>query len=94
MYNLLMIDQEEKYEREAETLKEQVRSMLCASKDPLHKLELIDLIHKLALSHLFEEEISDAIHATTSTIQNDLYSSAFYFRILRQHHHHVPQGQN
>lgn len=82
---------EEKYEKEAETLKEQVRGMLCASKDPLHKLELIDLINKLALSHLFEDEISDSINTTTSTFQNDLYSSAFYFRVLRQHAHHVSQ---
>ncbi|KAH6831348.1 hypothetical protein C2S53_011945 [Perilla frutescens var. hirtella] len=87
---------EEKYEREVGTLKEQVRGMFCASKDPLHKLELIDLINKLALSHYFEKEISESIEGIKSTsssmtIQNDLYSSALYFRILRQHGHHVPQ---
>lgn len=85
---------EEMYEREAETLKDQVRSLFSASMDLLHKLELIDLINKLALSHCFEEEISESIQGIkimSSSIKNDLYSSALYFRIVRHHGHHVPQ---
>lgn len=90
----------EDHQREVETLKDQVCREFHAMKNPLHKLELIDWIDKLALSHNFEEEISKSVkemacaNSTTSlSMDADLYSAALYFRILRQHGYHVPQGE-
>ncbi|KAI3456387.1 hypothetical protein Pfo_013050 [Paulownia fortunei] len=83
---------EEKYKREAETLKQEVCGILGALKDPLHKLELIDGINKLALSYYFEEEISESVNEIAcSNVNHDLYSTALYFRILRQHGYHVSE---
>ncbi|KAL8467814.1 hypothetical protein ACS0TY_031163 [Phlomoides rotata] len=84
---------EEKYVREAETLKEGVRGAL-KNKDPFRSLELIDLINKLALSHYFEKEISECVNEVAcmkNMMHDDLYSTALYFRILRQHGYHVLQ---
>ncbi|XP_057764715.1 alpha-farnesene synthase-like [Salvia miltiorrhiza] len=87
----------EEHLREAETLKDQVCSEFGVLKDPLQKLELIDWIDKLALSHYFEEEISKSVkemayaHSTSLSMDAHLYSAALYFRILRQHGYHVSQ---
>ncbi|KAL1560140.1 alpha-farnesene synthase [Salvia divinorum] len=84
----------EEHEREAETLKDQVCSEFHELKDPLRKLELIDLIDKLALSHYFEEETSKSVKemaCASLSMDTDLYSAALYFRILRQHGYHVSQ---
>ncbi|KAL9146567.1 hypothetical protein ABFS82_13G118800 [Erythranthe guttata] len=96
---------EDKYRREAETLKEEIRGIivgrrvsLSLSEDPLiliSNLELIDEINKLAISYCFEKEISESLEGmaryTKSTKFVDLYSAALYFRILRQHGYHVSQ---
>ncbi|KAL0442879.1 UNVERIFIED_CONTAM: Alpha-farnesene synthase [Sesamum latifolium] len=95
LQSLTTIYHEEKYIREAETLKEEVRGILGAfdQQDPLYKLELIDEMDRLALSSYFVEEISESLESMKSSKPSagneDLYSTALYFRILRQHGHHV-----
>uniref|UniRef100_A0A1W7HBY1 Terpene synthase n=1 Tax=Scoparia dulcis TaxID=107240 RepID=A0A1W7HBY1_SCODU len=79
------------YRREAEMLKAEVLSVFRAVEDPLHKLELIDQMNKLSLSHLFKEEIREAIlkivsiEGIASAMNESLYSCSLYFRILRQY---------
>ncbi|KAK4491965.1 hypothetical protein RD792_002749 [Penstemon davidsonii] len=93
LQSLESIYQGEKYEREAEALKHEVSSILTNSvENPLnYKLELIDVISKLALSHYFEEEIRQVVNSTTSSsiYGQDPYLIALYFRILRQNGHNV-----
>ncbi|XP_011096130.1 alpha-farnesene synthase [Sesamum indicum] len=95
LQSLTSIYHEEKYKREAETLKEEVRGILGAfdQEDPLYKLEVIDEMDRLSLSSYFVEEIYEALASMKSSKPSagneDLYSSALYFRILRQHGHHV-----
>ncbi|KAK4439290.1 Alpha-farnesene synthase [Sesamum alatum] len=94
LQSLTSVYNDEKYKREAETLKEEVCVILAAfdHEDPLYKLELIDEMEKLALSSYFEEEIReslDKIASMKSSGNADLYSTALYLRILRQHGHHV-----
>ncbi|GER27212.1 terpene synthase [Striga asiatica] len=87
-----------KYKEEIERLKEEVGRILGSSKDPIHKLELIDEIEKLALSYCFEEEIGNSVKeiafgktSTSLNMENDLYSAALQFKILRQHGYRVSQ---
>ncbi|KAL0353208.1 UNVERIFIED_CONTAM: Alpha-farnesene synthase [Sesamum angustifolium] len=95
LQSLTSIYHEDKYRREAETLKEEVRGILGAfdEEDPLYKLELIDEMDRLALSSYFVEEICESLASlksrNPSAGNEDLYSTALYFRILRQHGHHV-----
>ncbi|KAK4399001.1 Alpha-farnesene synthase [Sesamum angolense] len=95
LQSLTSIYHEDKYRREAETLKEEVRGILGAfdEEDPLYKLELIDEMDRLALSSYFVEEICESLASLKSSNPSagneDLYSTALYFRILRQHGHHV-----
>lgn len=91
-----MQEELEEHEREAEALKDRVCREFGALKDPLHKLEFIDRIHKLALSHYFEEEIGGYLEelAARAADCTALYSAAFHFRVLRQHGYHASQGQN
>ncbi|KAL3850834.1 hypothetical protein ACJIZ3_012716 [Penstemon smallii] len=100
LQSLESIYQGEKYEREAEALKHEVSYILINSvENPLiinYKLELIDEISKLALSHYFEEEIRQVLNSTTTTTTStstiyhqDPYLIALYFRILRQNGHNV-----
>ncbi|KAI4317442.1 hypothetical protein L6164_025309 [Bauhinia variegata] len=91
---------DDKMKQQAQTLKEQVRSMLVSAiHDNLtRELNLIDSIQRLGVSYHFEHEIDEAlqkIHNNYCT-QNDiithdgnLYSSALLFRLLRQHGYHI-----
>lgn len=90
--------QEEKYKREVQKLKEEVLCLLAETVNPLTKLELIDSINKMSLSHLFDKEIMVSLQdmeyakKKDSRTQMDLYSTALYFRIFRQYGYNVPQG--
>ncbi|KAK6932415.1 LOW QUALITY PROTEIN: Terpene synthase, N-terminal domain [Dillenia turbinata] len=85
----------EKYEREAQKLRMEVKSMFYEANDQPAKLELIDSIQKLGIAYLFGEEINEALEAIASTKINNagtgvnLYFSALCFRLLRQHGHDV-----
>lgn len=65
--------------------------------NPLAKLELIDSINKMALSHLFDKEIMVSLQDMEYekkkyfSSEMDLYSTALYFRIFRQYGYNVPQ---
>ncbi|XP_019171893.1 PREDICTED: alpha-farnesene synthase-like [Ipomoea nil] len=88
-----------KYQRRAEKLKEEVSCLFDKTVDALAKLELIDNIGKMGLSHHFEKEIIQSLdHILLSvnnnkcfTSQMDLYATALSFRILRQYGNHVSQ---
>ncbi|KAK2990982.1 hypothetical protein RJ640_005464 [Escallonia rubra] len=89
---------EEKYETHAQKLKEDVKRIFAETLDLLAKLELIDSIGKLGLRNLFEEEIKNALDSIVSMKNNhlsrkdDLYATALWFRLLRQHGYSVSQG--
>ncbi|KAK2996200.1 hypothetical protein RJ639_025362 [Escallonia herrerae] len=88
---------EEKYETHAQKLKEDVKRIFTETLDLLAKLELIDSIGKLGLQNLFEEEIKNALDTIVSMKNNhlsgkdDLYATALWFRLLRQHGYSVSQ---
>ncbi|KAJ8549691.1 hypothetical protein K7X08_033398 [Anisodus acutangulus] len=88
---------EGKYKTEAQKLKEEVLCLLAEIVNPLAKLELIDSINKMALSHLFDKEIMVSLQhmeyakKKDSSSEMDLYSTALHFRIFRQYGFNVPQ---
>lgn len=84
---------EDKYRREVETLKTEVSEILRSEKDLLQKLELIDEINKLALSHYFLDEISIAFNAVARSkkLSDDLYTAASYLRNLRHYEYNNVQ---
>ncbi|PIN22184.1 Alpha-farnesene synthase [Handroanthus impetiginosus] len=94
LQSLTSIYLETKYKREVEELKGQIWTTFSAVNNPVNKLEFIDRIGKLGLSHYFAEEIREAMNeiitCKESIICSDmnedecLYSTALYFRILRQ----------
>ncbi|XP_069150493.1 alpha-farnesene synthase-like [Solanum lycopersicum] len=87
--------QECKYKKEAQKLKEEFLWVVAEIENPLAKLELIDSINKMALSHLFDKEIMVFLQnmekLKDSDNEMDLYSTALYFRIFRQYGYNVTQ---
>ncbi|XP_010267843.1 PREDICTED: alpha-terpineol synthase, chloroplastic-like [Nelumbo nucifera] len=86
----------ETYATRADKLKQDVRSRLVVTVDPLARLKLIDVLERLGVGYLFEKEIQEALQAVYSEsskqiMKEDLYATALHFRILRQHGHEVPQ---
>nr|AZL40028.1 guaiene synthase [Thapsia villosa var. laciniata] len=87
----------EAYSKERDVLKNEVRSMLVsAGGESTDKIILIDTIERLGVGYHFSECIEDmlaAMHKTHATIESyekyDLFTTALYFRILRQHGHRV-----
>ncbi|CAA2986554.1 Alpha-farnesene synthase [Olea europaea subsp. europaea] len=83
--------EEEKYRRQEETLKREISCIFHEVKDPVAKLELIDCISKLALSHYFEKDIYETLNTMVNTnkfgscMEDNLYLTVLYFRILRQY---------
>ncbi|KAJ0974933.1 hypothetical protein J5N97_016898 [Dioscorea zingiberensis] len=59
-------------------------------------MELIDALQRLGVAYHFEEEINEALSLISNTapiLHNDndhLHNIALRFRLLRQHHYHVP----
>lgn len=91
--------QEISFESEqVQVLREEVRKMLAAVKDkPLQKLSLIDAIQLLGIFYHFEREIEEALQKIYDTQQDDdnddnLYTIALQFRLLRQHGYSVSCG--
>ena len=77
--------------------------MFVETDDLLAKLELIDSIKKLGLAYHFEEEMKKAIDTIATTLMqgkypfvghDGLYLASLCFKLLRQHGHHVSQGNN
>ncbi|XVF77255.1 hypothetical protein PTKIN_Ptkin14bG0028500 [Pterospermum kingtungense] len=76
-----------------EELKEEVRRMLLAPMENSNqKLSFIDAVQRLGVSYYFEKEIEDAletIYHDSNDVENDLYTIALRFRLLREHGFHV-----
>ncbi|XVE80269.1 hypothetical protein DITRI_Ditri14bG0126500 [Diplodiscus trichospermus] len=77
-----------------EELKKEVRRMLTAPMDNSNqRLPLIDAVQRLGVSYHFEKEIEDAIETIyhdSNGVDNDLYTTALRFRLLREHGFNVP----
>ncbi|KAJ7949840.1 Terpene_synth domain-containing protein [Quillaja saponaria] len=89
---------EESHSKQHSMLQEEVRMILRKVANPLHQLELIDILQRLGLSYRFKDEIKrilDNVHNNcngskdTMNKDNNLYSTALEFRLLRQHGYHV-----
>ncbi|XP_062200557.1 alpha-terpineol synthase, chloroplastic-like [Phragmites australis] len=81
----------------ADKLKEEVAKMIASSVTcSLHqRLQLIDVLERLCLDHLFEEEINDAlIQIKTADVNDcDLHTVAMWFYLLRKHGYRVIPGK-
>ncbi|KAL5101430.1 hypothetical protein RYX36_005757 [Vicia faba] len=93
-----MQEVDENIEAEIKTLKYDVRKMLVAkSEKPLEKVQLIDSICRLGVSYYFEEEIEENLEYIHRNyvdngeiiFEDNLYSLAVLFRLLRQQGLHV-----
>nr|AAG31435.1 limonene synthase [Perilla frutescens var. hirtella] len=88
--------EESRHMKRAGELIVQVKMVMGKETDPVVQLELIDDLHKLALSHHFEKEIKEilfniSIYDHKIMVERDLYSTALAFRLLRQYGFKVPQ---
>lgn len=89
--------QDEKYGAQSQQLKQEVDCLFAETVNTLAKLELIDSIQKLGLSHYFEEEIKEALSTLlcikykNPTVEEDFYATALCFRLLKQHGYNVSQ---
>lgn len=89
----------EKYAKEIEGLKNEVRSMLTVQgKDMVETMNLIDTLERLGVSYHFEEEIDELLERFFNLNTNyadeayDLYTVALHFRLLRQHGYRISCG--
>ncbi|KAK9041661.1 hypothetical protein V6N11_016751 [Hibiscus sabdariffa] len=91
------LDMDDITRSEYQELKEQVRRMLVTSLDdnPSQKLDLIDAVQRLGVDYHFDKEIEDALqiihlhHCNHTQIDDDLYTTAVRFLLLREHGFHV-----
>nr|AWF79082.1 terpene synthase [Pelargonium graveolens] len=76
-------------------LKGEVRMMLDQVMDPIHQLELIDVLQRLGLAYHFDNEIDTLLMSIFCNDEykneKDLHAAALGFRLLRQHGFNVPQ---
>ncbi|GMI65484.1 terpene synthase 21 [Hibiscus trionum] len=82
------LDMDDITRSEYEELKEQVRRMLVTNMDnPSQKLDLIDAVQRLGVAYHFQKEIEDALQIMyhTQIDDDDLYTTAVRFRLLREH---------
>ncbi|XP_042483033.1 (-)-germacrene D synthase-like [Macadamia integrifolia] len=80
---------------QVEELKEEVRRMLeVVANESLKKLSLIDSLQRLGVAYHFEGEIEEALEqindAPNGFDDNNLYTVALRFRLLRQEGYNVP----
>ncbi|XP_040363491.1 (-)-germacrene D synthase [Rosa chinensis] len=83
-----------KLEQHVRELKEEVKRMLIDSfKNPSQQLDLIDDIQRLGVSYHFENEIDKILkqirHNYSYGSEDDLYTTALRFRLLRQQGYNV-----
>lgn len=86
----------ETYERRAEKLKADVKSMMKNMVNSLDQLQLIHVLQRLGVAYHFEKEISKILENIYSCENKnwegkDLHKTALGFRLLRQHGYDVPQ---
>ncbi|KAK8479548.1 hypothetical protein V6N11_016757 [Hibiscus sabdariffa] len=93
------LDMDDITRSEYQEIKEQVRRMLVTNMDdnPSQKLDLIDAVQRLGVAYHFDKEIEDALqiiyhhHCNHVLVddEDDLYTTAVRFRLLREHGFHV-----
>ena len=80
----------------ADKLKEQVAEMIASStfRGQHERLHLIDMLERLCLDHLFEEEISAALSQieAAGVSDCDIGTVALWFCLLRKHRYRVSPG--
>ncbi|PIA58430.1 hypothetical protein AQUCO_00500393v1 [Aquilegia coerulea] len=85
----------EAYTDKTEKLKGDVRIMLEKAVGSLAQFELIDVLERLGIGHLFGEEINKSLNRIYSYkdkfIKDNLYATALTFRIFRQHGFQISQ---
>ncbi|XP_022850114.1 vetispiradiene synthase 2-like [Olea europaea var. sylvestris] len=86
----------EKYDKEIEGLKNDVKSMLTApGKDMVETMNLIETLERLGISYHFANEIEELLDHFFNLNSNyadeayDLYTVALHFRLFRQHGHRI-----
>ena len=91
--------QGETYKKRVNELKEEVKMLLVKVRDPLAKLEHIDILQRIGLSYHFEAEMKTILERLYNNSscddtwkQDNLYAVALEFRLLRQHGFWLPQG--
>nr|QEV81845.1 terpene synthase 6 [Prunella vulgaris] len=86
---------QQKYTEEIEELKKKARNMLMVATST-QVLILVDALERLGLAYHFEAEIEDKlkqIYAYKDEERNDdLFTTALCFRLLRQHQYHVSEN--
>ncbi|KAE8675500.1 (+)-delta-cadinene synthase isozyme XC14 [Hibiscus syriacus] len=72
---------------EYEELKEEVRRMVVTNMDkPSQKVHVIDAVQRLGVAYHFEKEIEEALQIINhAQVDDDLYTTAVRFRLLREH---------
>ncbi|KAH7858258.1 hypothetical protein Vadar_021788 [Vaccinium darrowii] len=82
----------EKYSKEVEVLKEEVKDMLIAAGKPAKKMVLIDTLERLGVSYLFAKEIEELLERMfpnfeeySHVFEDDLFMVSLHFRVFRQH---------
>ncbi|KAL5568209.1 hypothetical protein UlMin_024784 [Ulmus minor] len=86
------------YEKRVNELKEEVKMLLENVRDPLSKLEHIDILQRLGISYHFEDQIKTILEDIYNKCccddtwkKNNLYAYALAFRLLRQQGFWLPQ---
>ncbi|WOG82951.1 hypothetical protein DCAR_0102123 [Daucus carota subsp. sativus] len=88
---------EEKYARQLDELKDDVKRLIYAETDvPLAKLELLDSVQRLGLNYQFQNDVKQAVdviynNISDASLSDDLYTTALQFRMLREHGYTVSQ---
>ncbi|CAA0805839.1 Alpha-humulene/(-)-(E)-beta-caryophyllene synthase [Striga hermonthica] len=87
---------QEKYAETISVLKEEAKMMLTMAKGKslCERLVLIDTLERLGVGYHFEQEIEDQLELTLTEFEKeredyDLFTTALWFRLLRQHRHYV-----
>ncbi|KAE9453546.1 hypothetical protein C3L33_14526, partial [Rhododendron williamsianum] len=89
----------EKYSKEVEVLKEEVKDMLIAVGEPAEKMVLIDKLERLGVSYLFDKEIEELLEHMFSNFEeysrvfeDNLFMVSLHFRLFRQHGYSLSSG--
>ncbi|GER40755.1 cadinol synthase [Striga asiatica] len=87
---------QEKYAEAISVLKEEAKMMLTMAKGKSisERLVLIDTLERLGVGYHFDQEIEDQLEHTLTEFEKeregyDLFTTALWFRLLRQHRHYV-----
>ncbi|KAF7124526.1 hypothetical protein RHSIM_Rhsim12G0120800 [Rhododendron simsii] len=105
---LYMMQLLEKYNKEVEMLKEEVKDMLVLDHDDVggggksgaEKLVLIDALERLGVSYLFEKEIEELLENMfrkfeeySHVFHDNLFMVSLHFRVFRQHGYDLSTGK-